>query len=160
MSYKAKLEGRIDLGYMNNVMSKQQMILIGEAAAAIIQEETQQGHKDENGKRFKPYTKEYAKWRQSQPQKYGVQVDLTLTGNMLNSMQCLKEFTTNKRAVLGFINTQRGRDGLLPVQKMEYTNRKRPWFGFGRKNSKRRQRILTRASEIFIEALTRLQGRM
>ena len=47
---------------------------------------------------------------------------------------------------------------LLPSEKMQATNTLRPWFGFGRANSKRRAEIQRRGRRIYIEALTRRGG--
>ena len=47
---------------------------------------------------------------------------------------------------------------LLPSEKMQATNTLRPWFGFGRANSKRRAEIQRRGARMYIEALTRRGG--
>ena len=153
MSWGVKMSNEIDFSYLNNVLTKKQMQLIGFAAAGVIQEETQDKGIDQNGKRFKPYSRDYARWRQAQPQRYGTRVDLTLTGHMLNSMKVIR--ATDRTVTLGFIDSTPAGGGLRPSQKMEFTNKIRPWFGFGRKGSKRRDRIQQIGSEIYIEALTR-----
>ena len=151
MSWGIRMTKTIDLDYMNNVLTNKQMQLIGFAAAGVIQEETQDKHVDQNGRKFKKYSKDYALYRKEKGR--GVAVDLTFTGQMLNAMKVLK--ATNKTVTIGFIDSTPARGGLRPSQKMERTNRARPWFGFGRKGSKRRQRIHQIGSEIYIEALTR-----
>jgi hypothetical protein len=131
-------------------LTNKQMQLIGFAAAGVIQEETQDGI-DQNGKRFKPYSKGYAEFRKEEGRSN--KVDLTFTGHMLNSMKVIR--ATDSTVTIGFIDSTPARGGLRPSQKMERTNKVRPWFGFGRKGSKRRDRISQIGSEIFIEALTR-----
>ena len=44
-----------------------------------------------------------------------------------------------------------GHPQALPSEKARYTNRQRPWFGFGSKNSKRRQQISRRAINLLQE---------
>ena len=148
MSWGMRMDKTIDLDYMNNVLTNK---LIGFAAVGVIQEETQDKHIDQNGRKFKKYSKDYALYRKEKGR--GVAVDLTFTGQMLNAMKVLK--ATNKTVTIGFIDSTPARGGLRPSQKMERTNKARPWFGFGAKGSKRRQRIHQIGSEIFIEALTR-----
>ena len=63
--------------------------------------------------------------------RYNTRPDLTVTGDMMNA-----------------------------IEKMKATQGKRPWFGFGKPNSPRRQEIQKRGSRIFIKALTkRVAGR-
>ena len=151
MSWGVKMSNEIDLSYLNNVLTKKQMQLIGFAAAGVIQEETQDKGIDQNGKRFKPYSKGYAEFRREKGR--GNKVDLTFTGHMLNSMKVIR--ATDSTVTIGFIDSTPARGGLRPSQKMAFTNKVRPWVGFGRKGSKRRNRIQQIGSEIYIEALTR-----
>jgi len=44
---------------------------------------------------------------------------------------------------------------LLPSEKMLATNKRRPWFGFGKAKSKRRRLIQAEGFQIYIEGLTR-----
>jgi len=150
----AELKGSIDLGYMDNVLTKVQMMQIGLAALGVIQGETQEKHIDENGRRFKKYSKDYAEFRKEEGR--GTAVDLTFTGHMMNGMKVLS--ATNKSVTIGFIDSTPARGGLRPSQKMRRTNQKRPWFGFGGPKSKRRRLIHQIGSEIYIEALTRRGG--
>ena len=150
MSWGVKMSNEIEFSYLNNVLTNKQMQLIGFAAVGVIQEETQDGI-DQNGKRFKPYSKGYAEFRKEEGR--GNKVDLTFTGHMLNSMKVIR--ATDRTVTIGFIDSTPARGGLRPSQKMARTNKVRPWFGFGRKGSKRRDRIAQIGSEIFIEALTR-----
>jgi len=150
MSWGVKMSNEIDFSYLNNVLTNKQMQLIGFAAAGVIQEETQDGI-DQNGNRFKPYSKGYAEFRKEEGRSN--KVDLTFTGHMLNSMKVIR--ATDSTVTIGFIDSTPARGGLRPSQKMERTNKVRPWFGFGRKGSKRRDRISQIGSEVFIEALTR-----
>ena len=150
MSWGVKMSNEIEFSYLNNVLTNKQMQLIGFAAVGVIQEETQDGI-DQNGKRFKPYSKGYAEFRKEEGR--GNKVDLTFTGHMLNSMKVIR--ATDRTVTIGFIDSTPAGGGLRPSQKMEFTNKIRPWFGFGRKGSKRRDRIQQIGSEIFIEALTR-----
>jgi hypothetical protein len=155
MSWGVSLKGKIDLEYLENTLGKEMMDKVGLAATAVIQEETQDKFRDQNGKRFKKYTKDYAEWRREELGRSPDQIDLTVTGDMLNSMVVLEELTTDRSVTIGFINRQKARGGLTASQKMTRTNKKRPWFGFGAKGSRRRGRIQQRAAEIYIEALTR-----
>lgn len=47
-----------------------------------------------------------------------------------------------------------GHPSLLPSEKAEYTNKLRPWFGFGKPSSRRRKEIQKRGARIMIRALT------
>lgn len=184
---------------------------IGEAARSIIHEDTQLG-KDWNGKRFKKYSPLYRRTRGKAG--YPTKPDLTVTGNMLNSMSVVG--VTSNSVTIGFIDRPstgrtllekawpklsrkdrvayaalasiskrkagkapgvRGRSNpsarkgkrkrsqpqmpksdhptLLPSEKMQMTNRLRPWFGFGKQRSKRRRRIQEEGFQIYIEGLTR-----
>ena len=153
MSWGIRMTKTIDLDYMNNVLTVDQMKDIGFAAVTEIQVDTQDHNIDQNGREFKPYNKEYAQLKMTKYKAKTKDVNLTLTSKMLNAMKVLK--ATNKTVTIGFIDSTPARGGLRPSQKMEYTNRARPGFGFGRKGSKRRQRIQQIGSEIYIEALTR-----
>lgn len=150
----AELKGSIDLGYMDNVLTKEQMMQIGLAALGVIQGETQEKHIDENGRRFKKYTTEYAEFRKEKGK--GTEVDLTFTTKMMEAMKVVA--VTAKSVTIGFMDSTPARGGLRPSQKMLRTNKKRPWFGFGRPKSKRRRLIHQIGSEIYIEALTRRLG--
>jgi hypothetical protein len=150
----AELKSNLNLGALNNVLTKVQMMQIGLAALGVIQGETQEKHIDQNGRRFKRYSKEYAEFRKKKGR--GTAVDLTFTGHMMNGLKVLS--ATNKSVTIGFIDSTPARGGLRPSQKMRYTNKKRPWFGFGKPNSKRRRLIQQIGSEIYIEALTRRLG--
>ncbi len=151
MSWGVKMSNTIELDYLNNVLTTKQMELIGFAGAAVIQEETQDSNIDQDGRGFKAYSRDYAQFRKEEGR--GNKVDLTFTGQMLNAMKVLR--STDRTVTIGFIDSRPARGGLTPSQKMQRTNAVRPWFGFGRKGSKRRQRIQQIGSEIFIEALTR-----
>jgi hypothetical protein len=155
MTWGVDLKGSIDFTFLENTLDKDLMMKIGLAATGIIQEETQEKYRDENGRPFKAYSKDYAQWRLEELERSPSQIDLTVTGDMLNSMQVLEGATTKTSVTIGFINKQKARGGLLASQKMERTNKKRPWFGFGARGSKRRRRIQQVGAELYIEALTR-----
>jgi len=181
---------------------------IGEAARSIIHQETQAG-KDWNGKRFRPYSKLYKNTRKAGG--YPIKPDLTVSGNMLNSMAVVAQ--TASSVTLGFLNRpptgrtllekawprlspsdrtaymllairskrragkrkgvagrrnpsarkgkRRGKaprsdhPRLLPSEKMQATNRLRPWFGFGNGNSKRRSMIQAEGVQIYLEGLSK-----
>lgn len=181
------------------------MRLIGEAARDRIIDETQAG-KDQEGRRFKPYSPLYARIRSAAG--YGTAPDLTLSGHMLNALAVVQ--VTADSVTLGFLDTQQpdrkslierawprlsdadrqsvwrlavaakrragkkretprrrapsvertrrqgpipsGHPAPLPSEKARFTNRLRPWFGFGR--AKRRAEIVRRGTNILIEALT------
>lgn len=153
MSWGVKMSNTIELDYLNNVLTTKQMELIGFAGAAVIQEETQDSNIDQDGRPFKPYSKGYAELKVTKYKARTKDVNLTLTSKMMDAMKVLK--ATNRTVTIGFIDSTPAGGGLTPSQKMQRTNAVRPWFGFGRKGSKRRQRIQQIGSEIFIEALTR-----
>ncbi|QDP47523.1 MAG: hypothetical protein Unbinned4350contig1002_8 [Prokaryotic dsDNA virus sp.] len=157
MTWGATLKGSIDFSYLDNALTKTQMNAIGHAAASLIVEETEEHFTDENGRPFKPYNKDYAAFRAEKlGSGKGRNVDLSFTREMLKHVGVLEDFTTARKVTIGFvIDAAPARGGLRPSQKMRRTNKKRPWFGFGRKGSKRRRRIEQMGSEIFIEALTR-----
>ena len=52
-----------------------------------------------------------------------------------------------------------GHPQALPSEKARYTNIKRPWFGFGSKNSKRRQQISRRAINLLQEVFDQRRQR-
>jgi hypothetical protein len=205
MSWDIKLEGTVDLDFLREPPGKQTMRLIGEQAISRIIVETQDLGKDQNNRRFRPYSKLYAKVRKAAGR--STRVDLTDTGHMLNAVSVTD--SRNNGVTIGFIdtvnperksllarawrkldaNTQRsfyaiaaaakrragkrpgtgprrnpsatrgrrqgplfsGHPQPLPSEKARYTNRQRPWFGFGSKNSKRRQQISRRAINLLQE---------
>jgi len=51
-----------------------------------------------------------------------------------------------------------GHPSPLPSEKMQFTNKLRPWFGFGKPGSKRRRLIQQIGAEIYLEQLTRRGG--
>ena len=85
MTWGMKLEGTYNFDFLKEPPGKQAMRLIGETVKSRIQVETQDLSKDKNGRRFKPYSKLYAKVRKAA--KRGVQVDMTDTGNMFKALQ-------------------------------------------------------------------------
>jgi len=157
MTWGAKLKGSIDFQYLENVLTVSQMEAIGAAAVSVIKEETEERSIDENGRRFKPYSKAYEEHRAEELGKAKAKkVDLSFTREMLKGLGVLENLTTSRQVTIGFpLNNAPARGGLRPSQKMQRTNKARPWFGFGPKGSKRRRRIEQIGSEIFIEALTR-----
>ena len=72
---------------------------IGEAARSIIHEETQMG-KDWNGKRFRKYSPLYKRTRKKAG--YPVKPDLTVTGNMLNSLAVVR--SGSHSVTVGFLD--------------------------------------------------------
>ena len=72
---------------------------IGDAARSIIHEETQLG-KDWDGKRFRKYSPLYKRTRKKAG--YPVKPDLTVTGNMLNSLSVVR--VSNRSVTVGFLD--------------------------------------------------------
>jgi hypothetical protein len=85
MSWGMKLEGTYNFDFLKEPPGKQAMRLIGETVKSRIQVETQDLSKDKNGRRFKPYSKLYAKVRKAAGR--GTKVDMTDTGNMFEALQ-------------------------------------------------------------------------
>ena len=80
MTWGMKLEGTYNFDFLKDPPGKQAMRLIGETVKSRIQVETQDLSKDKNGRRFKPYSKLYAKVRKAAGR--GTKVDMTDTGNI------------------------------------------------------------------------------
>ena len=146
--------------------------LIGEAAVRYIVRDTQAG-RDENGKRFRKYSKTYRALRDKAG--YPTRPDLTVTGQMLNSVSVVA--VTADSVSIGLIHSQRASGSALTTMarsggpspgnpfagfsdtdasvetKARATHAARPWFGFGGPSSKRRARITDEAVELYREAL-------
>ena len=213
MSWGIKIENEIDLDYLREPLEKKAWRTIGEQAISRIIVETQDLGKDNNNRRFKPYSKIYAEVRKAAGR--STRVDLTDTGHMLNALSVTDATTTG--VSVGFIDTvnperksllarawrklspstkrsfyaiaaaskrkagkrpgtgprrnrsaTRGRKQgpifsghpqALPSEKAKYTNKKRPWFGLGSKNSKRRQQISRRALNLLQEVFDQRRQR-
>ena len=148
-----KLDARIKLRALEKINDPSAMAAIGKAAIAIIRDETQDQNIDQNSKPFKRYNKDYARLKTTKFKARNTNVNLTLTGKMLFNMT-----TTSfgpSFVEIGFIDSSPISGGLKPSQKMILTNRARPWFGFGQKNSRRRKEIERVGREIYLRALTR-----
>lgn len=135
---------------------------IGVAAKTMMQTDAQDKGIDENGRRFRPYSAAYKKLRRRAG--YSTQVNLTVDNLMFKNMQVRS--VTARSVTIGFTNTQESGTNLSkkarglpsmtrsvasPEQKAKYTNRLRPWFGFGRRGSHRRKEIQRRGFNIFLE---------
>jgi hypothetical protein len=135
---------------------------IGVAAKTMMQTDAQEKGVDENGRPFRPYSAAYKKLRRRAG--YGTKVDLTVDNLMFQGMSVTS--VTARSVTIGFINTRasgtnlskkaqglpsRTRSIPSPEQKAKYTNRLRPWFGFGRRGSHRRKEIQRRGFNIFLE---------
>jgi hypothetical protein len=141
------LDSKIRLKSLEKRQDAKTMKAIGVAAITIIREETQKKGIDENGRKFKPYTEEYAAFRKEEGRQ-SKRPDLTFTGAMLNNMIVVE--ATKESVTIGFLDSTPARGGLKPSQKMKRTNKKRPWFGFGSGRSKRRIKIEIVGREIYL----------
>lgn len=168
MSWGVKVSGTIDLTALRGDIGKKAMRQIGEAAKTAILVETQDKGIDQDGRRFRPYSRLYSEARSEAG--YNTRPDLTVTGDMLNAVVIVS--ATENSVTIGFNDSQKAghrskldkgkkpKYKLLPSEKMQRTQKLRPWFGFGRDNNDRRKQIQKRGSRIYIEALTkRVAGR-
>jgi hypothetical protein len=168
MSWGAKVSGTVSLDGLTRKLGKAGMRQIGRAAITEIRVDSQTKGIDESGRPFAPYSADYKAARAEA--RYNTRPDLTVTGDMMNAIDIVA--ATDNSVTLGFIDSQRAgsrsrlpggqskKYKLSPSEKMKATQGKRPWFGFGKPNSPRRQEIQKRGSRIFIKALTkRVAGR-
>ena len=97
---------------------------IGLYLTTSIKRRTQEDHLDISGKAFKPYASKYALWRAKSG--YGTNVDLTLTGSLMNSLT--HEAFSDRVKIFFMPGTDKS--GMSNPAKAFYLQDKRKFFGY------------------------------
>lgn len=97
---------------------------IGLYLTTSIKRRTQEDHLDISGRAFKPYTSKYLLWRVKKG--YGTNVDLTLTGSLMNSLT--HEAYSDQVKIFFMPGTDKS--GMSNPAKAFYLQDKRKFFGY------------------------------